>query len=83
MTATRTTPRGPHPTRDDVARAVQRLADLRHYRDRYPYTCGALGEIVHQLAELHAHCRKTHCATCYHLRSGLAWISALQEGEDA
>ena len=81
MTTTTSDRRGPQPDRADINRVADRLAGLPYHRDRYPYTCGALGEIIRQLADQHSRCRKPHCHTCTHLRRGLAYLAALDEGE--
>ena len=81
MTTTEVRRIGPSPAIDDITRAVDRFAGLIHHRDRYPFACGAFGSILSALAELHARCRKTDCPTCWHLRRGLAYIAALDEGE--
>ncbi len=78
---TSTRPVGPRPDNDDITRVIGRLAALPYHRDRYPFACGAFGSIVSSLADLHGDCRKPHCDTCRHLRRGLAYIAALDEGE--
>lgn len=83
MTAstTSTTSAGPQPARDDIDQALGRLTQLRHHADRYPFTCGALGAILTDLAALHSRCRKPSCPTCVSLRRGLAYIGALDQME--
>ena len=72
---------GPRPDPADITRAVANLEQLRNHRDRYPFTCGAFSHILSTLADLHTHCRIPGCQTCWHLRRGLAYIAALDEGE--